>query len=135
MVSGGVGEALGFKDGMRRGPVSSIVRVVNGATGQPSASRPTRFLKTEAPSGSPLFPKLARDDASCGRGRRFVRRSNEAKLAAGLPRTHVRVSGTTARGEASAGPRGLRGFSELAACETLGRPAKRSLWLYEGRAR
>jgi len=87
MVSGGVGEALGFKDGMRRGPVSSIVRVVNGATGQPSASRPTRFLKTEAPSGSPLFPKLARDDASCGRGRRFVRRSNEAKLAAGLPRT------------------------------------------------
>jgi len=25
MVSGGVGEALGFRDGMRRGPVSSIV--------------------------------------------------------------------------------------------------------------
>jgi hypothetical protein len=25
IASGGVGEALGFKDGMRRGPVSSIV--------------------------------------------------------------------------------------------------------------
>ena len=70
---------------------------------------------------------------AAGPGRRFcaaeattLRAPLQRSQAAGLPRTHVRVSGTTDRGEASAGPRGLRGFSELAACETLGMPAKRS---------
>jgi len=53
IASGGVGEALGFRDGMRRGPVSSIVVAWGTA---PLASRPTRLIETEAPSGSTLFP-------------------------------------------------------------------------------
>ena len=69
---------------------------------------------------------------AAGPGRRFCAAEAGASRAAPTkpPVTphHGRACvGTTARGEASAGPRGLRGFSELAACETLGMPSKTQL--------